>query len=117
MILLALLLASAVLATLIMGTGAHQAVTWGPPLWGVWAVLAVGRVGATWLALLGSQSAGAGQVIAYSLVLLTLPESLLVRSLSGPAWAAALSVLVAAGSLAWAAIAVGLLEATRRIFG
>lgn len=117
MISLALLLVAAAVASLIVGTRAYRAIAWGPLLWWTWAVLAIGRGIAAWLWLIGSQSAGWGQLLAYWLVLLTLPEALLVRSLTGPAWAGALSVLVAVGSLVWAAILVGLLEAMRRISG
>jgi hypothetical protein len=68
------------------------------------AILAAVRIVGVWFwALVASQQSGASQVIGYFWVLLSLPESLLVRALRDRPllWAAALTALLAVGSLFW----------------
>lgn len=66
--------------------------------------IAVVRIAAIWLAMLGFDSPAWPQVAAYFLAMLGLPEIYLVRSVRHQpiVWAASASVVLAAGSVAWA---------------
>jgi hypothetical protein len=71
---------------------------------GLAAILAAIRIGGIWFwTLVASQRSGASQVIGYLWVLASLPESLLARALRDRPllWAAALTALLAVGSLIW----------------
>jgi len=62
------------------------------------------RIAAIWLAMLGLRSPAWPQVAAYFLAMLGLPEIYLVRSARHQpiVWAAYASVVLTAGSVAWA---------------